>query len=550
MSRFLATLLSLLFAFSLPADPLNPDWCRRYGDSTADVLVALDIGAEDRIHLTGDFQGAIDFGGEQLYSQGEYDIFLAAIDPTGSHVWSRSFGDFSNDKVRDLVVDDEGNVIIVGDFFTNLDLGGGELSSAGDKDIFIAKYNGNGHHLWSARFGDAYYQSAQCVAVDGEGRIYLAGPFNGTLNLGGEDLTTFEGQRLFLACLDASGDHLWSQMFLGMGDQWVHDLNLAAGFDLAMAGSFEGYLEIGGEYLISQGGLDAYLLVFGPVTGALSWAESYGSSGDQEARAVARYDSGDLVLGGDFEDMLVLGDDSHYSQGSYDLFLARLDADGEFLWSRSDGNSYVQLAEEVSVGPYGDIAFTGVAAGDMDFGGGLIYADSGFNAFLATFGPVGEHRTSWLYGESSEQRGIDLAWDSEGWLHWGAWFFGGMDLHTCGFMNSVGSADIALVKFQRDATDSPPPAEAAFLNAHPNPFNPSTEISFALDFPSEVTLAIYDSAGRHLRILLDSARREAGEHRVIWDGRDAKGQALPSGIYLCKLKAGKQFETLTLVLLK
>ncbi len=550
MSRLLPALLALLLSVSAFADPLWPEWCRHDGGSGADVLVAMDIGPDGRIHLAGDFNGSIDFGGEPLNSQGEYDIFLAALDSDFDHIWSRSFGDFGNDKLRDMVIDNEGNVIIVGDFFYNIDLGGGVLSSAGDKDIFIAKYNANGHHLWSARFGDSFYQSAQCVTVDDEGRIYLSGPFLGILNLGGDDLQYLDDQELFLACLDSDGNHLWSKMFWGLGEPWVHDLHISGDYDLAMAGSFEGYMVVDGEYLISQGDLDAYLMLFDPGTGDMTRAEPYGSTGDQAVRSVTRSASGELFLGGDFEDMLVLGDDSHYSQGSYDLFLAKLDNAGDFLWSRSDGNSFLQQAEEVSVGPYGDIAFTGMAAGNMDFGGGLIYADSGANAFLATFGPGGEHRTSWLYGFSSEQRGVDLSWDSEGRLHWGAWFFGGMDLFDCGTVNSFGNADISLVRFQRDPTSSPPPAVTASLSAHPNPFNPSTEIRFSLESPSVIELGIFDLAGRKLRSLLEMGMVEAGEHRLDWDGRSDTGEVLSSGVYFCKLKTDNRFTSQKLILLK
>jgi len=74
----------------------------------------------------------------------------------------------------------------------------------------------------------------------------------------------------------------------------------------------------------------------------------------------------------------------------------------------------------------------------------------------------------------------------------------------------------------------------------PNPFNPSTTISFTLDadghqhFP--LSLRIFDVEGRQVRKLLDETRH-AGTHRVSWDGRDDKGNVLSSGIYLVELES-------------
>ena len=82
----------------------------------------------------------------------------------------------------------------------------------------------------------------------------------------------------------------------------------------------------------------------------------------------------------------------------------------------------------------------------------------------------------------------------------------------------------------------PPPAP--FLSANrPNPFNPTTIITFRLPAPMPVDLGVYDVRGRLVRRLVRS-ELEAGEHRVEWDGRDASGRSAANGAYLCRLTAG------------
>jgi len=99
-------------------------------------------------------------------------------------------------------------------------------------------------------------------------------------------------------------------------------------------------------------------------------------------------------------------------------------------------------------------------------------------------------------------------------------------------------------------SDPPYATPAAHLApAQPNPFNPQTTLRYALAEPGRVELAIWDLAGRRVRTLV-AGDRPAGEHAVVWNGRDDAGQALPSGVYLCQLRAGSTVEARRLTLVR
>jgi flagellar hook assembly protein FlgD len=83
----------------------------------------------------------------------------------------------------------------------------------------------------------------------------------------------------------------------------------------------------------------------------------------------------------------------------------------------------------------------------------------------------------------------------------------------------------------------------------PNPFNPTTEISCSVPSRTMLHLRIWDVDGRMVRSLVDGVA-EPGVHTVRWDGRDASGVSVPSGIYYYLL-AGEGFEvTRTMALVK
>jgi hypothetical protein len=88
------------------------------------------------------------------------------------------------------------------------------------------------------------------------------------------------------------------------------------------------------------------------------------------------------------------------------------------------------------------------------------------------------------------------------------------------------------------------PLVSGLLGNYPNPFNPRTEISFAVGGVSRVNLSIYDVLGRRIATLVDE-EKHPGEYSVMWDGGDAA-----SGLYLCRLSVGSFVSVHRMLLLK
>ncbi len=86
----------------------------------------------------------------------------------------------------------------------------------------------------------------------------------------------------------------------------------------------------------------------------------------------------------------------------------------------------------------------------------------------------------------------------------------------------------------------------ALIGSYPNPFNPSTTISYMLPYQSAVELIIYDIMGREIRIF--NTVQSAGTQSIYWDGLNSNGTSISSGIYFYRLKLkslenSKTFET-------
>jgi len=96
--------------------------------------------------------------------------------------------------------------------------------------------------------------------------------------------------------------------------------------------------------------------------------------------------------------------------------------------------------------------------------------------------------------------------------------------------------------------DAPSPQFVLDQNI-PNPFNPATAIGFSIPQRMEVDLTVFDVSGRRVMTLVHGTM-PAGRTNVAWNGRDANGRAVSSGVYFYRLRSGSRVQTMKMVLLK
>jgi len=101
----------------------------------------------------------------------------------------------------------------------------------------------------------------------------------------------------------------------------------------------------------------------------------------------------------------------------------------------------------------------------------------------------------------------------------------------------------------REALVSLVPEEFSLSQNYPNPFNPETVIRFGLREATSTRLVVYDARGREVRRLVNGTL-PAGMHTVRWDGKDASGRRVSSGVYFFRLEAGSFAQMKRMLLLR
>jgi hypothetical protein len=130
--------------------------------------------------------------------------------------------------------------------------------------------------------------------------------------------------------------------------------------------------------------------------------------------------------------------------------------------------------------------------------------------------------------------------------------------HLIAFVQEMASGEIATVtkiKLEKPVTSVAgsdellQPASFALMQNYPNPFNPDTRIEFEMPEAGNVKVAIYNVSGQLVRTLLSEAR-EAGRHRIRWDGLDDNANDVVSGIYYVRAAHLSNIQTIKIVKLK
>lgn len=240
----------------------SPSWGKRFGDASGSQYaraVAIDPGSGN-VTIVGHFGGSVDFGGGALVDPGGSNIFVTQFTMGGNHVWSKGFGDNSPQRAYGVALDSGGNIAVVGYNVGTVDFGGVPLTSAGGEDVVIAKLAANGSHQWSKKFGDgSNYQVAPGVAFDQDDNIVLGAYFYGSVDFGGGVLDSVGQYDAAIAKFDPNGVHLWSKRFGDIGDEVLEGVAVDNFGSVFLTGEFNSSIDLGGGAMVSLGNHDVFL---------------------------------------------------------------------------------------------------------------------------------------------------------------------------------------------------------------------------------------------------------------------------------------------------
>lgn len=492
MKRFVLMAL-LAFGLVFTSKAHYYEWTKNIGGTGYDLGRSITVDAAGNVYVLGSFQGVADLdpgpGTVNLTTSGLIDVFIAKYDPGGNYLWANKIGGTGYDDPGSLAVDASGNVYVTGSFTQNITLGTTTLTSAGDRDIFLVKYNGNGGILWAKGMGGPDDDLAYSLALDGSGNIYLTGHYSETVDFdpgaATANLTSAGDWDAFFAKYDTNGNYIWAKSISGTDGQ--------AGVSISVDGSgnvyVTGFLYASADldpgpataYLSSSGSSDIFFAKYDN-NGNYLWARKIGGPGNDHGSAQVVDASGNVYITGRFTGTLDLdpgpGVANLSSAGGLDIFFAKYDAAGNYVWAKSVGGNDNDGSAAIALDAWNNVYITGnfVGTADFDPGAGTVNLVSagGLDLFFAKYDPVGNFVWARSTGGPGSDLSYSIALDVFGNVYMTGIFAGNVDFvpnATTGHMISSGNSDVFFTKYYHAPTPLPLAPTALNLSASASPLS-------------------------------------------------------------------------------
>ncbi|MBB5332801.1 SBBP repeat-containing protein [Chryseobacterium koreense] len=537
-------------------------WATGTGSTNFDYVSSVKTDASGNVYITGFFQGTIDFdpgtGTYNLSSNGATDVFVEKLDAAGNFLWAKSFGGTGNDESNFMNLDASGNLYIVGVFAGAVDFDPGtgvaNLTSNGTTDAFLQKLDANGNFIWVKSLGgNSTIQYGNAVSVDFSGNVYTTGYFYGTLDFdpgtGVSELTSNGGVDVFIQKLDNNGNFLWAKSFGGSGNERGKSIAIDTSGNVFTTGYYTDTADFDPGTavfnLTSNYGYDIFVQKLDP-NGNFVWAKSFGSSVlNDYGNSVATDASGNVYTGGYF------GGTVDFDPGSgtysltadvYDVFIQKMDSQGNFLWAKSFGGPNDDEGNSIALDTSGNVYTTGFYRGTVDFdpGAGIYSLTSSGNSdvFIQKLDSGGNFKWAKSFGGSGNDEGHSIAVNTLGDIYTAGLFFNTVDFDPDAgvyTLTSTGSADIFVQKLNDPSQNLASSENAIKSNLRIYP-NPATDF-LNIQNPGNLKISkaeILDLNGRLIK-------------NTTIENTKISVEKLPKGMYFLKIITEKGIENLKFI---
>lgn len=286
---------------ALLSQNLEFQWAHAFGGPQADPPSDVGLDSQGNLYFVGGFSGTADFDPSadsyNLTSAGALDIFIAKYSPEGELIWAKQIGDYASENADNIIISTNDELYITGSFdgASDFDPGSGvsTLSTNGWRDIFLLKMNSDGEFIWANSIGGSDIDLVQGITLDNDTQPIITGYFIGEVNFnpnGTPLLLNAEGYNdVFVSKYSSNGDMLWTKQLNGSGSAFSKGVACDADNNVYFAGYYTESMDCDpGEdnHIITSNGLNDIYLVKLNEDGNFMWAKSYGAWSEDRAFAI------------------------------------------------------------------------------------------------------------------------------------------------------------------------------------------------------------------------------------------------------------------------
>jgi len=519
------------------------EWGTAIGGSETEHARKVKTDTNGNVYLTGYFSGTTDFDPSsntfELTSNGEEDIFIQKLDTDGNFLWVKSIGGVTYDQTTSLDVDASGNVLVTGYFegTADFDPGAGlfNLSSHGDRDMFIVKLSTNGDLLWATAIGGDLWDLGNRIVTDDSGNVYVVGVFQETVDFdpgsGVFNVTSSSLADSFILKLEPQGDFDWVKTLDGNDEESsinVRSVSINSNNDIIVSGIFQETMDINPgapqDLRTSNGFFDIFVVQLN-ADGDFIWGNTHGNEEPSDGVWAANSDAqGNVYVTGHFKGTVDFdpGPDEFLLtplNGSDNVYLQKLDVNGNLLWVHIIGESSdfaFARAYDMTVDEFDNPIVLIKFSNTLDFDPGpnekIFTSLGGYDIAIVKLSPSGDFTWAGHMGGPGSDLGLGIHSDENGNLYTTGYFRETIDLDPSQgtlLQNSNGQKDLFITKLINLNLSIENPEITASFVVYPNPTAGQLIIEMGT-IQSEVSVSVYNILGQEIskKSIADTARIE------------------------------------------
>ena len=388
-------------------------WVQSMGGSREDSCAGIIISKTGSIYISGTFGGAANFdpdtSSHTLKSQGSRDIFLAKYWSNGSLAWARGFKGSDHESAHDHIVDDRGGIYLTGAFTGTVNFDPSSTShkmTAGSNDMFVAKHDSNGSHVWSFQLGWGKYETKTVLELDNFGKLWLGGGFNrlidfdhgpGTAEFGNWE---YRNKNSFFAAYNPNNGAYYQKAMTFhpriVNSDWAQFMKHDSKGNLLLISKISGIVDFDPDtaqsrYLSGKGVSWNYVITKYDSLGKHVWSSSIKCGRINYVTHLTIDDSDNIYIAGETRDSVDI-DPSSNTLWVYDGgYVVKYDPNGNYLWHYAIDQPMGGVSIDHSGGIWCYGSFKGTSDFDPGPGKALLTANSlSRSLFLCRFNRKGQ----------------------------------------------------------------------------------------------------------------------------------------------------------------
>lgn len=382
----------------------SPDewaWAKRFGGVATNDL-ARDVvydPVDQVIYVTGYFTGTIDFGGGITLSSmnvNNHNGFIVKMNLDGTAIWASRIGSSGYAWTTCLALDNNRDLLVSGGYFGTTYFDGAlTLNGTGLYTFFAAKISKDKVWQWTKTMqsGDGA-STSEGICVDSNNNAYICCNWNGTLTINGISQVSSGNNALGVAKINASGTWSWFIKFDGPGGPGTEvspTITCDSADNLVVTGYFTNPMTFGSYSVTSTGGVDIYVAKLN-TSGTWLWAKNAGSTSEDHGLSVVTDPSNNIYVSGKFYGTATFSGIGATSSGYWDGFVLKMDSNGLGIWVATCGSvsSGTERIIKIRLDDEGNIYAIGEFVATATFGSKQLVAAGGTSdVFVAKLSPAG-----------------------------------------------------------------------------------------------------------------------------------------------------------------